>query len=149
MREPRLVIVYSRIHAGITPAHAGTTNKTALYLSTVWDHPRSCGNHEVHLLHKLLGLGSPPLMREPPFILVNCCVDTGITPAHAGTTSSQDWEHISSAGSPPLMREPHRTHSKLPAELRITPAHAGTTSAVRSDRSDIQDHPRSCGNHFL
>ena len=72
--------------------------------------------------------GSPPLMREPLAIVVFANTDTGITPAHAGTTNDAEsiiggredhprscgnhmWyivSAVSMSGSPPLMREPHQ-----------------------------------------
>ena len=108
-------------------------------------------------------------MREPLNPLRVCGFSLWITLAHAGTTNttlpalSSFGDHPRSCGnhpirwgaskhcggSPPLMREPRYYLLFSVFLLRITPAHAGTTSAVRSDRSDIQDHPRSCGNHEL
>ena len=108
-------------------------------------------------------------MREPLIQHYLLYQVLGITPAHAGTTQYAGElqniveDHPRSCGnhrtipihcwwvegSPPLMREPRYYLLFSVFLLRITPAHAGTTSAVRSDRSDIQDHPRSCGNHEL
>ena len=47
------------------------------------------------------------------------------------------------------MREPLLFKIVFKIEFRITPAHAGTTYGENSFSADLEDHPRSCGNHSI
>ena len=46
------------------------------------------------------------------------------------------------------MREPLNPLRVCGFSLWITPAHAGTTLNKVAVYKSLQDHPRSCGNHF-
>ena len=92
-------------------------------------------------------------------------VGGGITPAHAGKSSSfaalrfAAWDHpracgeklmalrmsLSMRGSPPRMRGKASGADAPDAVVRITPAHAGKSSNNDYKNSDVQDHPRACG----
>ena len=52
----------------ITPARAGKTNKEYAQIITEKDHPRSCGKDGCQLRSHRHGGGSPPLVRERPFV---------------------------------------------------------------------------------
>ncbi len=92
---------------------------------------------------------------------------SGITPAHAGNTvkmhlpgcGTQDHprtcgEHnrgdvhiLGHGGSPPHMRGTlGMTYTDIVRD-RITPAHAGNTTAIERTIRDVEDHPRTCGEH--
>ena len=71
----------------ITPAHAGTTRQPDLIIRGDRDHPRSRGDHRDAQATFLTKTGSPPLTRGPQQIDLDARKMTGITPAHAGTTS--------------------------------------------------------------
>ena len=114
-----------------------------------------------------LRVGSPPLTREPLFLLLVFHLVLGITPAHAGTTYRYlhtmriRGDHPRSrgnhgiidrirgffSGSPPLTREPPIPCVVPSMPSGITPAHAGTTRAMTKVNTTPQDHPRSRGNH--
>ena len=98
---------------------------------------------------------------------VVCCV--GITPAHAGKTSTaplfsmDSWDHPHSCGkdrrrsrssefhtgSPPLVRERHALYGNTGSYIGITPARAGKTAMARACLGVAEDHPRSCGKDLI
>ena len=98
---------------------------------------------------------------------VVCCV--GITPAHAGKTSTaplfsmDSWDHPHSCGkdrrrsrssefhtgSPPLVRERLLHVLKEKKTKWITPARAGKTAMARACLGVAEDHPRSCGKDLI
>ena len=91
----------------------------------------------------------------------------GIIPAHAGSTGSrvsgqphtQDHprsrgEHrcctvaiVGDAGSSPLTRGAPVSMRGRHGMGRIIPAHAGSTEEIRAHAAELQDHPRSRGEH--
>jgi len=89
---------------GITPAHAGNTILHKELCSKGWDHPRTCGEHNVRNASVETIVGSPPHMRGTRYPLPVRRSDAGITPAHAGNTSStsraipQSWDHPRTCG---------------------------------------------------
>ena len=74
--------------SGITPAHAGKTERGALRCTGGGDHPRACGENENPNESETLRKGSPPRMRGKLFALIDGVKAGGITPAHAGKTPS-------------------------------------------------------------
>ena len=131
------------------------------------DHPRSRGNHADLSPPVKADLGSPPLTREPRTGFTLAKTRLRITPAHAGTTQYEEgktyetedhprsrgnhglegWQRKNIPGSPPLTREPLECEPSPHSVHRITPAHAGTTNKKTRRRIQMQDHPRSRGNH--
>ena len=111
--------------------------------------------------------GSPPLTRGPRFPTIESAHTDGITPAHAGTTSTRDDNPVPSTdhprsrgdheqegndellnyGSPPLTRGPPGNTTLIFSSVRITPAHAGTTDCDIVMFPMLRDHPRSRGDH--
>ena len=80
--------------SGITPAHAGKSNRIMVDCACLWDHPRTCGEkHLLSTLH-LLRPGSPPHMRGKVTFRMDADGVTRITPAHAGkrTALSPRWQ---------------------------------------------------------
>ena len=76
------------IDCGITPAHAGNTNRDGQGNRAYRDHPRACGEYACYSISALPGPGSPPRMRGIPELPVPRTANLGITPAHAGNTKS-------------------------------------------------------------
>ena len=72
----------------ITPAHAGNTLYTLELVREMRDHPRTCGEYHCPKPNPRLKLGSPPHMRGIQADLCGERIDVGITPAHAGNTST-------------------------------------------------------------
>ena len=112
-------------------------------------------------------MGSPPRMRGKQFSAVFCAFRKRITPADAGKTlkvlqlNNLLKDHPRGCGenvpvcfrkqqphgSPPRMRgKPETPVPVVPAD-RITPADAGKTYSHAITISQIQDHPRGCGEN--
>ena len=72
---------------GITPACAGKTSTLNSALIVRWDHPRVCGKNSAYLLEATSNLGSPPRVREKPFLPFFESIFHRITPACAGKTA--------------------------------------------------------------
>ena len=136
---------------GITPAHAGKTHLSKISCRAPWDHPRACGENQRQSRKTSTKRGSPPRMRGKRSTFPYKKTVAGITPAHAGkTTTASDYPvrhrdhpracgenaaayHVGNAreGSPPRMRG--KLFSPAPNEVTIgiTPAHAGKTKMPR------------------
>ena len=74
------------LFTGITPARAGNTALSVVFLFCEWDHPRSRGEYQIFFFFYKTSEGSPPLARG---ILPAHPVQfglPGITPARAGNT---------------------------------------------------------------
>ena len=89
VREPLDILEDREVSVGITPACAGTTVGSTRSNSMMRDHPRVCGNHlsSNHLLPAYAG--SPPRVREPPPPAADVAAAARITPACAGTTTTE------------------------------------------------------------
>ena len=153
--------------AGITPAHAGKTWASPSKSRIFRDHPRACGENLYLLLLLYLLLGSPPRMRGKPGLLLCPHQKEGITPAHAGKTSTagrglpRPTDHpracgenamvVSASaprrGSPPRMRGKLRGQDRGESSPGITPAHAGKTIFRSTSGASGRDHPRACGEN--
>ena len=69
---------------GITPAHAGKRDKTAIFEEWCRDHPRVCGEKGEKGGRSHEQQGSPPHVRGKAGLSHGCLVLVGITPAYAG-----------------------------------------------------------------
>ncbi len=76
-----------RVTDWITPACAGTTEDPSILQTSRWDHPRLCGNDQLHPCRRRPEKGSPPLVRERRLFKDLFLRSQRITPACAGTTS--------------------------------------------------------------
>ena len=72
---------------GIIPAHAGSTASTRAVSASIWDHPRSRGEHAAILSSRRALPGSSPLTRGARGRGHRATSCMGIIPAHAGSTS--------------------------------------------------------------
>ena len=91
MREKLIPQFKNILMNGITPASAGKTVIISAFRLTFWDHPRECGKN-YHLLQSfLIGLGSPPRVREKLNKLEILKNEMGITPASAGKTDGNGY----------------------------------------------------------
>ena len=152
-------------YTGITPACAGKSWLRKRAPSTVWDHPRVCGEKFALPVNAILKPGSPPRVRGKGQGFQVCKVARGITPAYAGKSQYRSVLHnptqdhprvcgeksfswmwaIASRGSPPRVRGKDRDpHESLPTG-RITPAYAGKRIGVVLFNHNREDHPRVCG----
>ena len=88
-RERRKKRICISLMIRITPAHAGKTAFLLLILLPCRDHPRSRGKDGMYKDSRGYWTGSPPLTRERPSANFSLVTAPGITPAHAGKTSSR------------------------------------------------------------
>ena len=132
---------------GITPAHAGNTCCSALPLAQGWDHPRTRGEYIDMYKVALEVVGSPPHTRGILVAQRYRWRRDGITPAHAGNTSSickrpsTPWDH-------PRTRGEYCVNAIVEIIKAGSPPHTRgiRTAPRRSDRSNT-DHPRTRGEY--
>ena len=93
MREKPLELFGSPRRFGITPAYAGKTPRCASQQGLRGDHPRVCGKNYVKLYIEAWCAGSPPRMREKPICTPFRTRLSGITPAYAGKTTSDNRDY--------------------------------------------------------
>ncbi len=169
VRGAPFVFVLVPRDTGIIPARAGSTSTSFRSRCRLWDHPRSCGEHQsVHLSVPLM-MGSSPLVRGAPVRPLVRPAHDGIIPARAGSTACQCYafcclrdhprscgEHsflvafpCAVGGSSPLVRGALHPHTLAISCKGIIPARAGSTWRSTSPRQRSTDHPRSCGEHRL
>ena len=113
--------------AGITPAHAGKTERCGREAHAGWDHPRACGENIMQCAVVFVIWGSPPRMRGKRVCAGIRCRASGITPAHAGKTPFSYLTLIAETRIPPRMRGKPRPVFLRAFSQGITPAHAGKT----------------------
>ena len=150
---------------GITPAHAGKSHFFTVMSNLQRDHPRACGEKKLRIQGNESAQGSPPRMRGKASFFAHSSVPAGITPAHAGKSTTHcfwckvDGDHPRACGektkdmmgrtdikgSPPRMRGKECQEIPDLECSRITPAHAGKRHRWPGKRLPIQDHPRACG----
>ena len=87
MQEQRTCANLRQGHRRITPAHAGTTIHKMWISWRTKDHPCACRNNGMSEKNIKMKEGSPLRMQEQRYAILRGSKATGITPAHAGTTS--------------------------------------------------------------
>ena len=78
--------VHDMRQTGIIPARAGSTSSAKWWTASMWDHPRSCGEHARLALFALPRPGSSPLVRGAPRWQRFRAGAGRIIPARAGST---------------------------------------------------------------
>ena len=154
-----------RRQAGIIPARAGFTRKGRSGGEWRGDHPRSRGVYLPASPLRSEPVGSSPLARGLPGLLLTHAHNGGIIPARAGFTSRttrrpstpQDHprsrgvyvQHLTQCtgndGSSPLARGLRARPRRLRRHRRIIPARAGFTKTYVAQHKTRPDHPRSRG----
>ena len=137
--------ILSAVPTGITPAHAGKSTLAVWANVNDKDHPRTCGEKSLILVNGGAVMGSPPHMRGKVGLCRGRKRGRGITPAHAGKSTSPlpprqgGKDHPRTCGekflqkrfkrrvkgSPPHMRGKGKSGRSGSTGARITPAHAG------------------------
>ena len=149
----------------ITPACAGKRAASLAEITSLWDHPRVCG--EKRCGENLLNIapGSPPRMRgKGPDDRAHPLVP-GITPAYAGKSNYHLPDHLPGgdhprvcgekcsfslhgspwSGSPPRVRGKEVVLVDFICLRGITPAYAGKSVHRSGLHRTEGDHPRVCG----
>ncbi len=91
---------------GLIPAHAGSTNWPSCLGKLSGAHPRSRGEHTASLVCVEAGDGSSPLTRGAPGIDPRRGLNSGLIPAHAGSTRTS-WCGPTSRSAHPRSRGEH------------------------------------------
>ena len=132
---------------GITPACAGNSRLSAISLCNRKDHPRVCGEQQLHRWLRMGIRGSPPRVRGTDHVPNGGKRDPGITPACAGNSIVypetrlliRDHPRVcgeqhaeghgpgAGVGSPPRVRGTAPWLAWADAGHRITPACAGNS----------------------
>ena len=112
----------------ITPAYAGKRTGLICRCRLVRDHPRLCGEKLNGTNGAECVIGSPPPMRGKVTPTTRKRPVSRITPAYAGKSFAKLFD--------------------LLLRIRITPAYAGKSRVPASNRVDMEDHPRLCGEKF-
>ena len=86
MREKPPTFLHSIRICRITPAYAGKTERLKPKALLCWDHPRVCGKNGIGLFTSHNCPGSPPRMREKPYLDMQIRTLCRITPEYAGKT---------------------------------------------------------------
>ena len=113
----------------LIPARAGNTGSVRFEVPVGSAHPRSRGEHTLHLLPHAQHSGSSPLARGTPLLAL-------------GRLGA--W-----CGSSPLARGTHGEVERFACHFRLIPARAGNTVMWRYCRVVMPAHPRSRGEHTL
>ena len=113
--------------------------------TTIWDHPRLCGEKLSGTWSTTSAAGSPPPMRGK--VLWSGCTPYASKdhPRLCGEKYGYYTIEVSSLGSPPPMRGKAALPACLHFFTRITPAYAGKREKRFSLPANIRDHPRLCG----
>ena len=154
---------------GSSPHMRGTPPARSRPTRNAGDHPRTCGEHIYLLLLVLILMGSSPHMRGTLPGALERLQSFRIIPAHAGNTRhkltrtsifgdhprtcgehlARRWALRRLMGSSPHMRGTPPTRLVLPLAVGIIPAHAGNTIRLPPAARRGQDHPRTCGEHYM
>ena len=155
--------------AGLIPAHAGKTHRSAHCACRRGAHPRSRGENSTSRLVAAAGAGSSPLTRGKHPTPPRGVGERGLIPAHAGKTRARrldgftGWAHPRSRGenrvgpvllrgrrgSSPLTRGKQFPSGLIAARVGLIPAHAGKTIDGLSFQWGREAHPRSRGENVL
>ncbi len=132
---------------GLTPAGAGSTQRSQARKSANGAYPRRCGEHKRAGVRKYVGKGLPPQVRGAQILRGACEIIAGLTPAGAGSTAVSTaagtllgayprrcGEHtltfgvtVYEGGLPPQVRGALRSGRHARLDARLTPAGAGST----------------------
>ena len=153
----------------LIPAHAGKTSRSASAPGPRAAHPRSRGENSIRVHPITYGLGSSPLTRGKPSVLVSSSMMCRLIPAHAGKTTSfmgvpvavgahprsrgenESAEAVAccGVGSSPLTRGKRLVCLGCVPGGRLIPAHAGKTQSTRRRFLTSRAHPRSRGENLI
>ena len=132
---------------GITPADAGKTSWARIFMQSLSDHPRGCGENTARLRGRGFRSGSPPRMRGKRRRRHRASSAQRITPADAGKTSKIEHISLSVQDHPRGCGENRTEFATGAVRDRITPADAGKTAVKPPLILGIGDHPRGCGEN--
>ena len=130
---------------GITPAHAGKSERTFADRCNGQDHPRTCGEKSFHSLEESALPGSPPHMRGKDVPWSYNQGLGGITPAHAGK-SEKPMDRAATTRDHPRTCGEKSWWFCSPSVFQGSPPHMrGKGLQICRETRRLQDHPRTCG----
>ena len=132
---------------GIIPAYAGNTPSTIMRPFRKRDHPRVCGEHIPRVVRYPSRGGSSPRMRGTPYHLGAYAMPSVDHPRVCGEHARAYSIRAKRLGSSPRMRGTPPMRRADFSRSGIIPAYAGNTSWRSGLRSQVEDHPRVCGEH--
>ena len=95
-------IIAARMCDRITPAYAGKRNHGQQRRTALKDHPRVCGEKDIHVISATAQIGSPPRMRGKALSYLTPCTECRITPAYAGKRLKRSRSTVSPVAIVPL-----------------------------------------------
>ena len=140
--------VLDPVHGGqrITPACAGTTFRASAPSHPRSDYPRLRGDDIAKRERNSSQGGLPPPARGRPGPASTAPAPIRITPACAGTTTTEPTPEGPHADYPRLRGDDQVCRGSGAAQGRITPACAGTTTSCRLRGARTPDYPRLRGD---
>ena len=148
-RGKRRIALLDELAAGLIPAHAGKTARTAASSGMPAAHPRSRGENQARQTGSLRSSGSSPLTRGKRATGASWPPAFGLIPAHAGKTCPGCRSTKRTSGSSPLTRGKPSAARLWESRSGLIPAHAGKTSRSPQTSVRVTAHPRSRGENTL
>ena len=156
-----------RDSAGLIPARAGKTHPKTGYISSIWAHPRACGENRRGVRTGGIPPGSSPRVRGKHTRKRGISRASGLIPARAGKTGRWFPHAFASRAHPRVCGEnagrslstttwsgsSPRVRGKLPQSgrwgqgVRLIPACAGKTPCSSACCAYRRAHPRVCGEN--
>ena len=131
MRGKGSGVKYSASAARITPAYAGKSFDHSVSFSSVWDHPRLCGEKLTGKMLEASLIGSPPPMRGKVVFRAFPCRHFRITPAYAGKSSRYGLFCAENKDHPRLCGEKHNARTNRTGHVGSPPPMRGKVYPLR------------------
>ena len=149
MRGEAATTVVNGNRYGITPAHAGRSERRCHPVRDGQDHPRACGEKCTTFTRRIMTAGSPPRMRGEAPSAPESEMWLGITPAHAGRSLLEcdvlhlDKDHPRACGEKLSLSSHHKYSTGSPPRMR------GEVTRLCGRGHNNRDHPRACGEKLV
>ena len=129
------------------PAYAGKTSRDHRLRGRRMEHPRVCGENLLTPQFFHGQVGTSPRMRGKLMLSFQSVAAGGNIPAYAGKTAPLPIHRLPPSGTSPRMRGKPKSCRSLRPQKRNIPAYAGKTHPDLGLCSQIQEHPRVCGEN--
>ena len=136
-------------HEGIIPTRVGTSIKSGLSDSVLWDHPHACGDKRPHLAILYPFGGSSPRVWGQEVAVAGDTVTLGIIPTRVGTSQKRPMSHCTRCGSSPRVWGQVKNERAIAPQVRIIPTRVGTRRNLSVCCAVSQDHPHACGDKYM
>ena len=136
-----------RDSAGLIPARAGKTHPKTGYISSIWAHPRACGENSRTRRATCKPPDSSPRVRGKHEAAAGVVQIPRLIPARAGKTPRFSHPARAVAGSSPRVRGKPGWAPTVPGWRGLIPACAGKTDHGGHELALRRAHPRVCGEN--